>query len=43
MMGVFIWTVMLLFVGVFIGYAISGQLEMRKNKTKLDGSDKNND
>lgn len=34
MMGVFIWTVMFLFVGVFIGYAISGQLEMRKNKTK---------
>lgn len=43
MMGMFIWTVMFLFVGVFIGYAISGQLEMRKNKTKLDWSDENND
>ena len=39
MMGIFIWTIMFLFVGVFIGYAISGQLEMRKNKTKLDWSD----
>lgn len=39
MMGIFIWTVMFLFAGIFIGYAISGQLEMRKNKTKLDWSD----
>lgn len=32
MMGMFIWTVMFLFVGVFIGYAISGQLENAKKQ-----------
>ena len=34
-MGVFIWTAVFLFVGVFIGYIIGDRLEMQKNEKIL--------
>ena len=34
-MGVFIWTEVFLFVGVFIGYIIGDRLEMQKNEKIL--------
>ena len=30
MLGIFIWTIIFLFVGVFIGYTIGSYLEMQK-------------
>ena len=32
MIGIFIWTMIFLFAGVFIGYAIGGYLEMQKRE-----------
>ena len=32
MIGIFIWTMIFLFVGVFIGYAIGSYLEMQKRE-----------
>ena len=32
MIGIFIWTMIFLFAGVFIGYAIGSYLEMQKRE-----------
>ena len=32
MIGIFIWTMIFLYVGVFIGYAIGSYLEMQKRE-----------
>lgn len=32
MIGIFIWTMIFLFAGVFIGYAIGSYLEMQKTR-----------
>lgn len=32
MLGIFIWTIIFLFVGVFIGYTIGSYLEMQKRR-----------
>ena len=34
MLGIFIWTIIVLFVGVFIGYTIGSYLEMQKQVKK---------
>lgn len=47
MIGIFIWTIIFLFVGVFIGYAIGSYLEMQKREeqkvTKLVKKDGENE
>lgn len=47
MIGIFIWTMIFLFVGVFIGYAIGSYLEMQKREeqkvTKLVKKDGENE
>lgn len=35
MIGIFIWTMIFLFTGVFIGYVIGSYLEMQKNEKIL--------
>lgn len=32
MIGIFIWTMIFLFTGIFIGYAIGSYLEMQKQE-----------
>ena len=32
MIGIFIWTIIFLFAGIFIGYAIGSYLEMQKRE-----------
>lgn len=34
MIGIFIWTVLILFTGIFIGYAIGSYLEMQNEKNQ---------
>lgn len=34
MLGIFIWTIIVLFAGVFIGYTIGSYLEMQKQVKK---------
>lgn len=41
MIGLFIWTVMFLFIGIFIGYAIGSYSEIQRDKKNQESQNRN--